>query len=149
VHIRVTKAPVLAQLVGAIGLAGLPQLLSGEGLSFTRLEAKFGWQMQPEGDIYTIKDGRTSGSSLGLTFEGDIDKAAGKIDIEGHVVPVSEINKLISNIPLIGQILSGGSDGGVFAATYKIKGSTDAPKVSVNPLSVLTPGIIRRILFED
>ena len=46
-------------------------------------------------------------------------------------------------------MLSGGSEGGIFAATYTIKGPQDDPNVAVNPLSMLTPGIIRRILFEE
>ncbi len=147
-NFRVINAPALAQLVGAIGLTGLPQLLSGEGLSFSRLESDFVWRLRPEGDLYTIKDGRTSGSSLGLTFDGDIDKQKNAIDINGNVVPVSELNTLVSSIPLIGTILSGGGDA-IFAATYTITGPADKPDVSVNPLAVLAPGIIRRILFEE
>lgn len=147
-NFTVINAPALAQLVGAIGVAGLPQLLSGEGLSFSRLESEFTWQLRPEGDLYTIKEGRTSGSSLGLTFDGTINKAQNVIDVNGNVVPVSELNTLVSSIPLIGTILSGGSDA-VFAATYTITGPADKPTVSVNPLAVLAPGIIRRILFEE
>lgn len=146
---NVVNAPALAVLVSAISPTGLPMLLSNDGLYFTRLESRFAWQMRQPGDIYVIADGRTSGSSLGLTFEGKINKETGQVDIKGHVVPMSEINSLISNIPLIGQILTGGSEGGVFAATYTMTGPTEKPEVSVNPLSVLTPGIIRRILFED
>jgi hypothetical protein len=58
------------------------------------------------------------------------------------------LNKVLGKIPLVGNILTGGEGGGVFAATYSIKGSSDDPRVSVNPLSVLTPGILRRILWE-
>jgi len=57
------------------------------------------------------------------------------------------VNKAISNIPVIGAVLSGGT-GSVFAATYTIKGEAKDPAVVVNPLSVLAPGLIRRILFE-
>ncbi|HEY8189735.1 MAG TPA: AsmA-like C-terminal domain-containing protein, partial [Micavibrio sp.] len=146
---NVVNAPALAVLVSAISPTGLPMLLSNEGLYFTRLESKFGWGLRPMGDLYTITDGRTSGSSLGLTFEGSINKEKNYIDINGHVVPMSEINSLISNIPLIGDILTGGSEGGIFAATYTMTGPIEKPVVSINPLSVLTPGIIRRILFED
>ena len=35
------------------------------------------------------------------------------------------------------------------AATYTIKGPTKDPSVMVNPLSVLTPGILRSIFFEN
>ncbi|MBI4031733.1 MAG: hypothetical protein HY370_08635 [Proteobacteria bacterium] len=146
---NVVDAPVLAQLIGAISPTGLPQLLSGEGLYFSRLESKFEWYMRKPGDIYAITDGRTSGSSLGLTFEGKIDKERNAIDMKGHIVPVSEINSLLSDIPLIGDILTGGNGGGIFAATYTVEGPTEKPDVSVNPLSVLAPGILRRMLFED
>lgn len=146
---NVVNAPTLAVLVSAISPTGLPMLLSNEGLYFSRLESRFEWFMRQPGDIYMITDGRTSGSSLGLTFEGKIDKEAGRVDVKGHVVPMSEINSLISNIPILGQILTGGSEGGVFAATYTMRGPIEKPEVSINPLSVLAPGIIRRILFED
>lgn len=148
-NFKVVNAPALAQLVGAIGLAGLPQLLSGEGLSFARLESKFDWSIRRAGDIYVLNDGRTSGSSLGLTFEGTINKEKNEMAVKGHVIPVSEINTMIASIPLIGSVLSGGTGDAIFAATYDVKGAADKPVVSVNPLSVLTPGIIRRILFED
>ncbi|MBU6234951.1 MAG: hypothetical protein KGQ41_03825, partial [Alphaproteobacteria bacterium] len=68
---------------------------------------------------------------------------------QGTAIPMSEINGLISSIPLVGDILTGGNkNSGIFAATYTMKGNSADPSVSVNPLSVLTPGILRRILFE-
>jgi len=36
---------------------------------------------------------------------------------------------------------------GVFGVTYSATGNAEQPKIDVNPLSVLTPGILRRI-FE-
>jgi hypothetical protein len=146
--LKAVNAPVLARLVSAISPTGLAELLSSDGIYFARLESKFDWYMRQPGDLYVINGGRTSGSSLGLTFEGQIDKAAGQVDVNGNIVPISMVNDMISAIPIIGTILSGGSEGGVFAATYTIKGPQDDPVVSVNPLSVLAPGIIRRILFE-
>ena len=69
------------------------------------------------------------------------------MDLSGTIVPLSAVNKMLSSIPLIGTILSGGSDS-VFAATYTMKGETENPETVVNPLAALTPGILRRILFE-
>lgn len=144
---KVVKAPGLARLLGAMSLPGLNQLLGGEGLNFTKLEADFDWLYRPRGSVLVLKEGRTSGNSLGLTFDGTFDKANNKVNVNGTIVPISGINKMVSNIPIIGNLLSGGSDA-VFAATYDIKGTTDDPQISVNPLSVLAPGILRRILFE-
>jgi len=35
----------------------------------------------------------------------------------------------------------------VFGVTYSVSGNADEPHISVNPLAMLTPGILRRI-FE-
>ncbi len=145
---RVVNAPALARLVSAISPAGLPQLLGAEGIYFARLQADFGWHIRQGGDLYVVRDGRTSGSSLGLTFSGEIDNRAQTIAINGTVAPMSMINEMIGSIPLIGDILTGGRGGGVIAATYEIEGDTKSPTVRVNPLAALTPGILRRMLFE-
>jgi hypothetical protein len=146
---KVVNAPAIARLLSVISPAGLPQLLSDEGIHFAKLESRFDWHLRRKGDLYVVSKGRTSGSSLGLTFEGEIDKSKSYMIIKGHIVPVSMVNDILSNIPILGDILSGGSDGGVFAATYEIEGDVKNPETKVNPLSALAPGILRRILFED
>jgi hypothetical protein len=47
---------------------------------------------------------------------------------------------------VLGKLLTGGEEGGgVFAATYKMKGPTDDPKMTVNPLTALAPGFLRHL----
>ena len=147
-NFKVVKAPTLARLLGMLSLPGVLSALRDEGLSFSKLEAKFDWVYRPHGSLLVVKDGRTSGNSVGFTFDGTYDKSAGKIDVDGTMIPLSGVNKFIGNIPLVGDILTGGS-GGVIAATYSVKGEAKNPQVFVNPLSVLTPGILRRFLFEQ
>lgn len=144
----VFDAPVLARLVNALSLPGIMQLLGSDGISFTRLESDFGWEMTKGGNLFTFENGRTAGASMGLTFEGNVNGITDTIQINGTIVPVSLVNDLIGNIPLLGDILSGGSAGGVFAATYSVRGPTKTPTTMVNPLAVLTPGFLRRIFFE-
>ena len=146
-NFKVVETPALARLLAALSLPGLLSALDNQGIIFTKLEANFDWLYRQDGGLLVLKEGRTSGNSLGLTFDGTFDKSAGSIDMSGTLVPLSSFNKLLSAIPLLGDILTGGS-GGVFAATYKVKGKADDPEISVNPLSVLAPGILRRILFE-
>ncbi|NCT41870.1 MAG: DUF3971 domain-containing protein [Alphaproteobacteria bacterium] len=143
---RVVKAPGLAQIISALSLPGAADMLAGEGLAFSKLEADFDWLFRPEGSVLVVKDGRTSGNALGLTFEGTFNNAKNYIDIDGTIIPLSGINNILQDIPLVGNILGGTS--GLFAATYQIKGEGKDPDVSVNPLSVLAPGILRSILFE-
>jgi hypothetical protein len=148
-NFKVVKAPTLARLLSMVSLGGLMSALKdNNGLAFTKLEAKFNWLYRPKGSILVMKDGRTSGNSVGFTFDGTYDQSASKIEVEGTMIPLSGVNKVIGNIPLIGDILTGGT-GAVVAATYSVKGEAKAPQVFVNPLSVLTPGILRRILFEN
>jgi hypothetical protein len=146
---KVVDAPALAKLLSAMSLPGLLQNLGTDGLSFTKMEADFSWLYRSEGSLLVLKNGRTSGNSLGLTFDGTFDNAVQSLDVTGTIIPLAGVNKAIGSIPLIGDVLTGGT-GALIAATYKMKGRGGKdPEVSVNPLSVLTPGILRRILFEE
>ena len=55
----------------------------------------------------------------------------------------------LSKIPLIGQLLSGGKHEGLFGMSFTIKGTRQDPQTSVNPLSALTPGFLRKIFQEN
>ncbi|MFK7839605.1 MAG: hypothetical protein AB8B83_04685, partial [Bdellovibrionales bacterium] len=143
---KVVKAPGLAQLISAMSLNGPAEMLSGEGLGFEKLEADFEWISKPENSVLQVKNGRTSGNSLGLTFEGSYESGTMGVDLSGTIIPLSGLNNMLKDIPLVGNILGGTS--GLFAATYTMKGEGKDAQVTVNPLSVLAPGILRSILFE-
>ncbi len=145
---RVINAPILARLLSAMSLPGINQLLGNEGIIFSRLEAQFDWLSRPQGALLVVKEGRTSGNSLGLTFEGVVDRETNQIDLSGTIVPLSMLNSIIGAIPLVGDLLAGGAGGAIFAATYTVKGALKEPDIIVNPLAALAPGILRRILFE-
>jgi hypothetical protein len=65
----------------------------------------------------------------------------------GTAVPAYALNSLVSKIPIIGRLLTGRRGEGLLGLGYRVTGRGDDPSVFVNPLSVLTPGIFRRI-FE-
>lgn len=98
-------------------------------------------------EILTINNLKTNGPSMGLTMEGQIAATDGIMNINGVVVPAYGINSLLGNIPLVGSIFTGGDGKGLFGVAYRVKGSTDAPDVSVSALSGLAPGFLR-LLFE-
>ena len=67
--------------------------------------------------------------------------------LRGTLVPATTINKTISKIPLLGDILVGKKVGeGVFGVSFKIKGPPKDLKTSVNPIKTLTPRFITRTL---
>ncbi len=145
-NFRVVRAPGLAKLLSLMSLGGVRDLLGQQGIAFSKLESDFEWQFRPEGNLLLIENGRTSGSSVGLTFEGLFDRGADTTDLRGTIIPMTEINNVLKNIPLLGDLLTGGN--GLIAATYTMKGPSSDPSVMVNPLSVLAPGFLRKILFE-
>ena len=147
------NVPILGKLLNALSLTGIFDLLNSKGIAFKKMSADIQWidEGPPESirniQVIKIKNGKTSGSSLGITFEGNINNKTNILNINGTIIPVSEINKLPGIIPLVGNILTGGGEG-VFAATYKVEGKKDKPNIAVNPLSVLAPGILRTLFFE-
>jgi hypothetical protein len=138
---QLTRTPFLAKLLTLASLTGIGDRLSGQGISMRSLNVPF----SKLGDKITVADGRTVGSELGITFSGGIDLAANTIDINGTIVPVYTLNSLLGNIPGVGHLLVGSSGSGMFAPAYSLRGSLDQPNVSINALSMLTPGILRGI----
>lgn len=147
------NAPVLGKLLNALSLGGFLELLNNKGIAFTKMRSDFVWADVGQPDsaqnirMITLKNGQTSGASLGLTFEGKIDNWNNTLDLSGTIIPVSDLNKMLAIIPVVGDILTGGGKG-IFAATYTVKGPKSQPTVSVNPLAVLAPGILRKLFFE-
>ena len=142
-NFKVLNAPAFAKLLALADLSGLAVLLSGEGLSFESLEIKFtdDDEVRKIGEIYAV------GPSITILMDGYIENKTGLTSLRGTMVPAKEINKLISKIPVIGDILIGKEIGeGVFGVSFKIKGLPGKTKTTVNPLKTLTPRFITRAL---
>jgi hypothetical protein len=86
--------------------------------------------------------------SIGLTAKGSISRPDGKLDLAGLIVPVNSVNRVIGAIPLLGDLLTGGPGGGLFAVSYRLAGTSDEPSISVNPLTALAPGALRTLLEQ-
>ncbi len=138
---RIQGAPALGRLLQAMTLYGLVDVVQGPGLAFTKLVAPF----RLTRDMLSLAEARAFSSSLGLTVKGRIDLAQEQLDLEGTIVPAYFFNSLLGNLPLIGKMFSPEEGGGLFAASYSIRGAVDDPRVSVNPLSALTPGFLRGV----
>ena len=93
-----------------------------------------------------IQDGVIYNPSMGLTAQGAIDFEHNQIDVSGSFVPAYTVNTMLTKIPLVGVLLSGGQNDGVFGVSYRVHGPMSGPTLTVNPLSAIAPGILRRIL---
>lgn len=138
---RLMKAPVLAKILSLASLGGIADLLGGKGLYFDKAIFTF----KANENLVEIIKGLAESSATGITTAGVIDRRHKTLSLKGNVIPLYMVNSLIGKIPLLGNLLTGGEDKGFLAATYEVKGSYDDPKISVNPLSMLTPGFIREL----
>ncbi len=93
-----------------------------------------------------IKDAVIYNPNMGLTTAGTIDFARGDIDLSGTYVPAYSVNNILTKIPLVGVVLGGATNEGVFGITYRVQGPLAGPKLTINPLSAIAPGILRKIL---
>lgn len=141
---RMKNAPFLTQILSLASLRGLTDTLGGEGVMFSRIDIP----MKVSGGRYVISGAKAQGPALGLTASGYIDMASQDIEIDGVLVPSFGVNSALGGIPIIGDLVVGRDGEGVFSLTYSVRGTLEKANVSVNPLSALAPGVIRRI-FEN
>ena len=99
-----------------------------------------------EDNLMKINEMYSIGPAMSILMEGYVQKDK-LISLKGTLVPATTINKFVSSIPLIGDVLVGKKTGeGVFGVSFKIKGPPKNLKTSVNPIKTLTPRFITRTL---
>ena len=141
-NFKVQEVPALAKLLTLASLQGIADLLTGEGIRFTDFEMKF----SNKNDLMRIEELYAIGPAISLLMEGYIE-SDDLVSLRGTMVPATTINRTISSIPLLGDILVGKKVGeGVFGVSFKIKGPPNKLKTTVNPVKTLTPRFITRTL---
>jgi hypothetical protein len=130
------------------GVGSLNSTIEGLSRAGNALQQFDGLQadVSKTGDRVHIKNGRTNGQSIGLTTQGFVDLGNDTARLGGIVVPAFAFNNLLSDVPLLGPLLTGGKDGGVFAIAYQLYGPLDNLKTNINMMSAMTPGALRDLL---
>jgi hypothetical protein len=100
---------------------------------FNSVEAQF--RTSPAG--VSITRGSAVGASLGVSLTGSFNSATSGLNMTGVISPIYLLNG-------IGSILTRPGEG-LFGFNYELTGTADDPVVSVNPLSILTPGMFREL----
>ncbi|MCR8825650.1 YhdP family protein [Pseudosulfitobacter koreensis] len=130
---RVKDAPAIADLLAAISIVGLLEQLSGDGIVFNNVEGSF--RLTP--NRMTLTKASATGPSLGISMDGIYNLNDKTLDMQGVVSPVYLLNG-------IGAIFTRKGEG-LIGFNYALTGPAAKPRVSVNPLSALTPGLFREI----
>ena len=139
---KLKELPALTKLLTLASLQGIADLLSGEGIRFNEFEMNF----TNKDNLMTIDEIYAIGPAISILMNGYVEKE-NLLSLRGTLVPATTINKTISSIPLIGDILVGKKVGeGVFGVSFKIKGPPKNLETTVNPIKTLTPRFITRTL---
>ncbi len=131
---RVRNAPAIGALLDAVSIVGILDEVNGSGIYFDTVEGSF--RLTPHRAIIT--ESSAVGPSMGVSLDGYYDLASGRLDMQGVLSPVYILNG-------IGRLFSARDGEGLIGFNFALKGTTDTPNVSVNPLSVFTPGMFREI----
>ena len=140
----VSKTPTFLQILGTESFDEMASELDRQGIFFNRMELSF----TRTAEQILIQNGWAVGAALGVSLRGAYQHIApNKIAINGTLTPAYIINSFLGTIPGLGGLLTSRKGEGLFGVSFSIGGTREKPQVSVNPLSALTPGILRR-LFE-
>jgi len=131
--VRITNAPAMAALINSISIVGLINELNGDGIYFSDVEADF--RLSPS--QITLREASAVGASLGLSMDGIFVPDTGALQLQGVISPIYALNA-------VGSVLTRRGEG-LFGFNYSITGTTEAPKVFVNPLTALAPGMFRNL----
>lgn len=148
-NFTVVGEPRLAQLVneqaaGSTSLAAATEAeLAGDRAKFELAQGEI---VLDSGTI-RLKNGIVRGANVGATAEGIVLSAQGQMDLRGTFMPARGLNRIVGAIPLLGLFLGSGNKAGLIGITYQLVGNAKSPKVLVNPISMIAPGVFRQI-FE-
>ncbi len=140
-NFKVINAPGMVKLLSLADLGGLADLAEGEGISFDILEIN----MKKTKNILKVSELIALGPSISVLMEGYQDNKV--TSLRGTLVPAKTLNKLISKIPVIGDIVIPKEVGeGLFGISFKLKGPSGEIKTSINPIRTITPRFIQKII---
>ena len=143
-NFKVVNAPGMVKLLSLADLGGLADLAEGEGISFDILEI----EMEKTKNNLKLNEILALGPSISVLMQGYQNPEI--TSLRGTLVPAKTLNKLISKIPLIGDIIIPKEVGeGLFGISFKIKGSPGKLKTSINPIRTITPRFIQKIIDKN
>ena len=142
---KIVRASLLARILSLASFSAIGSMLQGEGIPFTRISGTYTY----ENGSLRVKDGRTYGGAIGINVGGTMSLREDSIDLAGTLVPAYTINSLLGKVPVLGPLLLGGEGQGIFGANFRVTGPTSDPKISVDALSALAPGALRKLFQLD
>ena len=123
-------------------VSGAPNAAGTVGVDFSEMRADF---TRFPGKM-SVRDGVVRGPLVGATVEGNIDYSRDEVHLRGTFVPFYGLNNMFGQIPIVGLFLGGGNKEGLLGITYEAVGPPSAPRITVNPVSAIAPGLLRKFI---
>jgi hypothetical protein len=142
-NFQMVNQSLISRLFSSASLTGFGDLMGSDGIGMEEWNMPF----SSKNNVISVNGARAVGRGIGASADGYIDRPHNTLALKGTLVPAYGLNSVLSNIPLLGDLLASKKGEGIFGVTYSMTGNADQPNISTNPLSMLTPGILRRI-FE-
>ncbi|MEO0542666.1 MAG: hypothetical protein AAFY99_02505, partial [Pseudomonadota bacterium] len=92
-----------------------------------------------------VSEAYIRGPLVGFAMQGRVFDQNNQTRVTGTFLPAYGLNSAFAEIPILGLFLGNGRDRGLIGVTFLLSGDFDSPNVTVNPLSVIAPGIFRNI----
>lgn len=128
-----------------LSITGIFSSLKNNGIRFLGGSGNFNL----DGGKFNTNNITVYGDGVGISTLGDVDFVNGDIDLKGSVVTGYSISKVISSIPIVGQILTGLDKTSIFTTSYSLKGNVVEDNVKVKILaSSYAPGILKDFISK-
>ncbi len=122
-----------------------------KGITFDKLKGEFTY----DNDILTLKEivANSRFIKFQILLSGFINIKTGEMDMKGLFVPLGFINGLfgINKLPVIGELIFGQKDAGLFASKFTItkKNNDSKMNIDIDKFSMILPGFLRNIFSKS
>ena len=143
-NFKVVNAPGMIKLLSLADLSGLADLAEGEGITFDVLEIN----MKKNDKLIELDEVIALGPSISVLMDGY--HGPNVTSLRGTLIPAKTLNKMLSKIPLLGNIIIPKEIGeGLFGISFKMKGPPGKIKTTINPIRTITPRFIQKIIDRN
>ncbi len=137
--------PFFVDLITLFSLQGLAQKLKDGGIIFEDFTSRYEFSKNK----LRLVDSLIKGSELGLSFDTVVGFDKDYFLTTGTIIPAYTLNTLITNFPIVGDIITAGSpEDGLLGASFKIEKKEGEFDISYNPISVFVPNLFKNFLAD-
>jgi len=139
---------ILSKIFSVLNVSQLFKLrfpdLKTKGLPYRQIAAT----VRLKEGVASTEDFLVDSDAIRITILGKVDLGKNQIDARVGVHPLGTVDTVLSNVPIVGYILTG-RDKAFLSVVYEVKGPLEDPKIEAIPIKGAGEGflgIIRRIL---